>query len=166
MQVARTLSTARLALRQPQADDLSAYTAYCASDRAVHVGGPFDTPAAFNRFAAMIGHWAVRGFGRYVMEHEGRAVGHVGPLHLTDETAPELSWTIWNGADEGKGFATEAARAVVDHLLDRIGWTELLIRVAPENTGSCRIAEKLGARAGQPPAFDRYPGALTYRIAA
>lgn len=166
MQVARSLTTARLALRQPRAEDLSAYVAYCADDRAIHVGGPFDEVTAFDRFAALLGHWSLRGFGRYVMDHEGRAIGHVGPLQLTEKAAPELSWTIWDGTDEGKGFATEAARAVVGHLLDEAGWTEILIRIAPENSGSCRIAEKLGALPGQPPAFDRYPGALTYRIAA
>jgi len=40
------LETKRLILRQPVADDLPAYTAYCTSARSTFVRGPFTTTEA------------------------------------------------------------------------------------------------------------------------
>ena len=166
MTAARTLTTDRLTLRQPQAGDLPAYTAYCASDRARFVRGPFTAPEAFDKLAAMIGHWTLRGFGRYVIEHRGAPIGHVGPMQLGDTSAPELTWTLWDGAAEGHGFATEAAKRVRDHLLTDLGWPELIILVQPDNMPSRRLADRIGANLTDDPAPDWYPGCLTYRLTA
>ncbi|MCV3271783.1 GNAT family N-acetyltransferase [Roseobacter sinensis] len=166
MQAAPTLTTARLTLRMPKATDLPAYTAYCASERSRFVRGPFTAQEAFDKFAAIIGHWTLRGFGRYVMEYEGRAIGHVGPLAVVTDTPPELTWTLWDGTFEGRGFATEAAQAVKTHLFEDLGWPEMLVLVQPENIGSRRIAEKVGARKTDEDAPAWYPGCLTYRLEA
>ncbi|MFQ6547271.1 GNAT family N-acetyltransferase [Aestuariibius sp. 2305UL40-4] len=164
---AATLQTRRLTLRQPQASDLPAYAAYCASERSHFVGGPFTEARTFDRFAAMIGHWAIRGFGRYVIVHEGRPIGHVGPLAVHEgEEVPELSWTLWDAESEGHGFATEAAQAVWTHLSKDLGWSEMLVRIQPENAASIRLAEKLGAERTEEPAPDHYHGCLTYRLTA
>ncbi|MEM9477707.1 MAG: GNAT family N-acetyltransferase [Pseudomonadota bacterium] len=166
MSVARHLTTDRLILRQPETRDLAAYTAYCASDRSRFVRGPFSEAEAFDTFAAIIGHWTLRGFGRYVMEREGRAIGHVGPLALPAAEAPEFTWTLWDGAAEGQGFATEGALAVKAHLLGDLGWPQMMIRIQPDNTASCRIAERIGAVLTGAPAPAWYPGALTYQLMA
>ena len=163
---ATTLQTPRLSLRQPQASDLPAYAAYCASERSHFVGGPFTEAKTFDRFAAMIGHWTIRGFGRYVIVHEDRSIGHAGPLAVHDDEIPELSWTIWDAASEGQGFATEAAQAVWTHLSKDLGWPEMIVRIQPENTASVRLAERLGAERTDEPAPDYYPGCLTYRLTA
>lgn len=162
MIAAPTLKTARLTLRQPVAGDLPAYTAYCASERSRFVGGPFDAVKAFDKLAAMIGHWTLRGFGRYVIELEGRPIGHVGPLAMDDGHAPEMTWTLWDDAAEGQGYATEAARAVVDHLTGDLGWSAMIIRIQPDNTASRRLAERLGATLSDDPAPAWFPGAVTY----
>ena len=163
--VADTLITPRMVLRQPRADDLPVYTAYCASDRTRFVRGPFTEAQAFDKFAAMIGHWSLRGFGRWVMEFNGEPVGHAGPLQSEAGCPPELTWTLWLGAHEGKGLASEAARAAARHLLTDCGWPLLLIRIDPDNAASLRVAEKLGARPADRPAPDWYPGALTFDLA-
>jgi ribosomal-protein-alanine N-acetyltransferase len=93
-----------------------------------------------DRFFAMAGQWALRGFGRYVMTDGGAGFGHVGVMQ-TDTDAPlELTWTLWDGAREGQGYATEAARAVM------AAWRGALLiaQVAPDNAASLRVAEKLG----------------------
>lgn len=162
--VAQHIDTARLSLRKPEAGDLPAYQAYCASDRSRFVKGPFSPEQAFEKLAAMIGHWELRGFGRYVIRHQDQSVGHVGPLALSDAEAPEMTWTLWRDDVEGKGFATEAARAVSDHLIGDCGWPQMIIRVLPENTGSVRIAERLGARRTDEAAPAWYPGAITFRL--
>ncbi|MEX0308901.1 MAG: GNAT family N-acetyltransferase [Tateyamaria sp.] len=166
MTVADRLTTARLELRKPQAGDLPAYAAYCASDRTKFVGGPFAAAKAFDKFAAIAGHWILRGFGRYIMERDGAPIGHVGPMQLDATQPPEFTWTLWDGDCEGQGLATEAARRVRDHLLGELGWPEMIIHVMPDNTGSIGIAERIGAilTDNPPPAW--YEGAVVYRITA
>lgn len=143
--VADTLLTQRTVLRMPRAGDLAAYTAYCLSDRTAFTGGPFTAQAAFDKFAAMLGHWQIHGFGRWVIEFNGEPVGHVGPLQQVDAPMPELTWTLWAAGHEGKGLASEAAGAAARHLLADCGWPALAILIDPRNTASIRVAQRLGA---------------------
>ncbi|MEO0937847.1 MAG: GNAT family N-acetyltransferase [Pseudomonadota bacterium] len=160
--IAAQIITPRLTLRQPQAGDLPAYTAYCTSNRARFVGGPFDETKAFEKFCAMAGHWTMRGYGRYVMDLGGQPIGHVGPLGIND-SLPEMTWTLWDAAAEGQGFATEAAMAVWDHLHTQ-GWPEMIIRILPDNTTSIAIARRIGAIQTDEAAPAWYEGALTFRL--
>lgn len=166
MSVAAHIMTGRLHLRQPQAGDLPAYTAYCASPRSHFVRGPFTAPQAFEKFAAIIGHWTLRGYGRYIITLDGAPIGHVGPSAVDGPELPEMTWSLWSGAVEGQGYATEAAQAVCQHLLGDQGWREMIIHVLPENRGSVRIAEQIGARKSDDPAPDWYPGSVCYRLSA
>ncbi len=161
-----TLHTQRLLLRRPQAGDLPAYTAYCASERTHFVRGPFSAAEAFDKFASIIGHWTLRGFGRYVITQNGTPIGHVGPLAMEDVDPPEFTWTLWDASAEGNGFATEAALAVKKHLLSDNDWPQMIIRIMPDNSASCRIAERIGATLTDDPAPEWYPGSRTYRLFA
>ena len=163
--VAETLITPRLILRQPKAADLPAYTAYCASDRSGFVGGPYDAVKAFEKFCAMVGHWSLRGFGRYVMERGGEPIGHVGPMSLSDDV-PDLTWTLWDGSVEGQGYATEAAHATARHLLVDCKWNCLQISIVKNNSASKAVAQRIGARKADRPAPAWYPDAITYDIDA
>ena len=158
------LHTARLTLRGPMASDLPAYVAYCASERSRFVRGPYDAAQAFDKLAAMIGHWSIRGFGRYVITLDGAPIGHAGPLQCEDGTEPELTWSLWRGDMEGHGYATEAARAVWAHLSDDLGWDEIKMFILPDNHGSLRVADRIAATRTTEPAPEWYPGALTYRL--
>ena len=159
-----TLTTERLTLRQPLGSDLPAYTAYCAGPRTQFVGGPFDAVQAFDKFAAMAGHWTLRGFGRYVMEHDGTPIGHVGPMQLDATQPPELTWTLWDGAYEKRGLATEAAHRVRDHLMHDLSWPQLLIHIMPDNASSIGIAQRIGATRSAAPAHTAYEGALVFEL--
>jgi RimJ/RimL family protein N-acetyltransferase len=140
------LETARLILRRPKASDLGGYVHYCQSDRSVFVGGPFDRVRAFEKLASMIGHWDLRGFGRYVfaLKANDRPIGHVGALQLDDAVSPELSWTIWDSGDEKHGYAFEAGQAYLVHAPRAYGFPSLLARVDRENLPSRKLAERLG----------------------
>lgn len=46
----------------------------------------------------------------------------------------------------GKGYATEAAIAVLAHGLDRLGLERIIAIVMPGNVASCRVVEKAGMR--------------------
>lgn len=107
------LETERLFFRRPRRSDLPLYTRYCLSERSQYVGGPFNEVQAFEKLASMIGHWELRGFGRFVFldRETERPLGHFVALQLCLSEPPEITWTIWNEMDEGKGFATEAGVA-------------------------------------------------------
>jgi RimJ/RimL family protein N-acetyltransferase len=47
---------------------------------------------------------------------------------------------------QGRGYAVEGARATIDWAFDHLGWTEVIHTIAPENTASVRVAERLGSR--------------------
>jgi [ribosomal protein S5]-alanine N-acetyltransferase len=140
------LQTERLTFRMPNASDLIPYTSYCLSDRSGFVGGPFDSVQAFEKLAAMVGHWELRGFGRLIFTDRstGRALGHVGALHLNEGEVPEFTWTIWSGDDEGKGYATEACRAYLDHARNGLGLSAMIARIVQDNLPSRRLAERIG----------------------
>ncbi|MFI6323528.1 GNAT family N-acetyltransferase [Nonomuraea sp. NPDC050556] len=55
----------------------------------------------------------------------------------------------------GKGYATEAARAVVEHALGPLGLSEVLAEVDAGNTASVAVVERLGMTA-----FESVPGLL------
>lgn len=162
------LQTERLVFRKPDASDLTPYTSYCQSDRTRFVGGPFDGVQAFEKLAAMIGHWELRGFGRLVVVHRttGRALGHVGAMQLSTDELPELTWTLWAGEDEGKGYATEACEAYRDHARNELGVSTVIARIMQDNLPSRRLAERLGGVLNvnaQPPKW--MANAVTYDFA-
>lgn len=167
MTPANSLITERLKLRKPKGSDLDAYVTYCTSERIKFAGGPFNPSDAFEKLATMIGHWDIRGFGRYVIELDGRPIGHVGPLAIDDADKPELTWSLWEDAVEGHGYASEASLACAKHLLQYCGWTCLLILILPDNVRSIRVAERMGARilaGAEAPGW--YPEAVTYHLTA
>ena len=113
----------------------------------------------------MIGHWEIRGFGRFVFidSSTGHPIGHVGALQLDANGTPELTWTIWSGNDEGQGFAFEASRFYQLHAARVLGFSSMLARINPGNQASIKLAQKLGgcenSLAPPPPWF---PDAITF----
>ncbi|EFG64211.1 GNAT family N-acetyltransferase [Streptomyces sp. SPB074] len=57
----------------------------------------------------------------------------------------EIGWTLHPGA-EGRGYATEAARALARLAFTTLGAHRLYARVDEENTASRRLCERLGMR--------------------
>lgn len=142
-----TLETERLVLRQPQADDWEPAVAFMTSPRAEFVGGSSDRFEMWAVFAHMVGHWVLRGYGMFVIEDRatGRAMGMAGPLYPVGWAEPEIGWSLWSGADEGRGYAREAALASRDHAYRSLGWKTAISYIDPRNTRSIRLAERLGA---------------------
>ena len=163
----KTITSDRLRLVLPEAGHLAAYTAYCGSERSAFVGGPYDPVKAFEKFSAMAGHWTLRGFGRYVitLRSTGQAIGHVGALQLDSADLSEMTWTLWDGACEGQGYATEAALAYLQHAAKDLPVDRMLIRIDRDNRRSRALAERIGGALDQtavPPTW--MPKAVTYRL--
>lgn len=101
-------------------------------------------------FARMVGHLpeleAERGYGVWAVVASDHLVGQCG-LAPVEGTGPGVE-LVYHFATEawGKGFATEAARAVLSYAFGTIGLERVVALVMPENVASCRVAEKAGMR--------------------
>ena len=96
---------------------------------------------------AGIGHWALRGYGMWMIEHRatGTAAGRVGMILNDGWDEPELGWHIYDGF-EGKGYAYQAALAARDHAARHFGLDGVISYIDATNTRSLHLAERLGAR--------------------
>lgn len=141
-----TISTPRLTLRPIEARDFAGFADFYASDRSKFVGGPATAEQSWRMLATELGHWALRGFGRWAVEETetGKLAGIIGPWAPEGWPEPELGWDLMNGF-EGKGYATEAALAAREYAYDTLGWTTAISLVAPANAGSRNVAKRMGA---------------------
>ena len=107
--------------------------------------GPVDPPQAWRDMAFLAGHWALKGYGHWVLEtlDTGECVGRAGLLRPEGWPDLEVGWTIarehW-----GKGYAPEAARAACAWGHEQLGVDHILSLIHPDNAQSIRVAEKLG----------------------
>lgn len=140
-----TVVTDRLTLRAHQERDLQAIVDFYASDRSRMVGGPRNATGCWRTMIGYIGHWAIRGYGFWAVENRaGETVGSVGFIYPPIWDEPELGWHLYNG-HEGKGYATEAARAARRFGADHLGLDGVMSYIAPDNHRSILVAERLGA---------------------
>ncbi|MFD0978866.1 GNAT family N-acetyltransferase [Tropicimonas aquimaris] len=143
-----TLETERLVLRLPRVADYPDFEAFMHSDRSRFVGGPqTDRWQSWRAFAHLTSMWLLRGYGIFAMERRdtGAVIGSVGPWEPITWPERELSWSIWSAADEGRGYVTEAMRAVHAWVFDGLGWDTCVSYVDPENHRSAAVAQRLGA---------------------
>lgn len=142
-----TLTTERLTLRALRLSDFDTFAAFYAAERSRFVGGPLTREMAWRALAGELGHWALLGYGRWAVEESatGGLAGVIGLWNPEGWPEPEIGWDLMNGF-EGRGYATEAARAARRHAYGTLGWTTAISLVADGNAGSARVAERLGAR--------------------
>ncbi|GGH37085.1 Protein N-acetyltransferase, RimJ/RimL family [Cribrihabitans marinus] len=140
------IATDRLVLRGPLESDFAAHAAFYTSPRSHLVGGPADRFQAWRIFLSGLGHWALRGYGMWMVTERdgGQPVGRVGFINGLDWDEPELGWHLYDGY-EGKGYAYEAACAARDHGARHFGIAAPISYIVPENARSLALAERLGA---------------------
>jgi RimJ/RimL family protein N-acetyltransferase len=141
------LETDRLVLREPRAPDFEPFAVSAADAEArVYIGGPIDRREAWRRFLSLGGGWVVNGVGWWVVEQRERGVvvGSVGIFRREGDPVLELGCAMhrpyW-----GFGYATEAAKAALDHAMASLG-DRVIAYVAVENVASHALATKLGMR--------------------
>ncbi len=141
------IQTEDLLLRGYDEADFEAFATFGASPRACFVGGPHDRWDSWRAFMAAIGHWALRGYGMWMIEHRasGAVAGRVGLILNDGWDEPELGWHIYDGF-EGRGYACQAARAARDHAARHMGLDGVISYIDASNTRSLRLAQRLGAR--------------------
>lgn len=141
-----TLTTDRLILRAPEPQDVPAFAAFYASEAASFVGGPMTEAETWRYLCQVLGHWSMRGYGRWMVTLRGNdtAIGLVGLHNPLDWPEAEVGWFIWSGT--GQGYATEAGIAARAHAYDTLGWTTIVSMIADGNDASVRVAKAMGAR--------------------
>ncbi len=144
------LETERLLLRQFEERDLDAYAEMLADPqfmRFLGKGGTRDRQETWRHIAFLRGHWQLRGFGMFAIEHRasGELLGHTGLLNPDGWPGVELGWAL-RPDSWGHGFATEAAGAALDWAFEELGLPEIISMMYLENQASVRVAERLGLR--------------------
>jgi [ribosomal protein S5]-alanine N-acetyltransferase len=108
-------------------------------------GGVWSAERTAQVIARMRGLDAEQGFGFYpvVVKGLGTIIGHCGLGHLEQtpeiEVAYVLDSTYW-----GRGYATEAARAIVAHAFARLNISRLVAVAFPENARSFSVMRAIG----------------------
>ena len=108
---------------------------------------PFDRDGCTEWLANVRESYDSHGYGRFAVElrETGQVIGDCGlfPGCIGDWRFVDLGW-ILHADHHGKGYATEAARAIVDHAFGTLGLDELIAHMADEHVASRRVAERLG----------------------
>ncbi len=141
------IETARLRLRAPRIEDFEVQAAFMASPRSRFVGGPMPRALAWRAFCHLTGHWVHRGYGMFVVADRAgdRAIGMAGPWFPEGWPEPEIGWSLWDPAAEGRGLAFEAAAAARSFARESLGWTTAISLILAGNTRSEALAARLGA---------------------
>ena len=141
-----TIPTDRLPLRAPRPEDVPAFAAFYASDAAQFVGGPMTEAETWRYLCQVIGHWSMRGYGRWIvtLRDDDAPIGLVGLHNPLDWPEADAGWYIWSGT--GKGYAVEAGKAARAHAYDTLGWTTVVSMIATGNDASIGAAKSMGAQ--------------------
>ena len=147
------IDTARLQLRGHRRADLADSAALWGDPQVTrYIGGrPFTEEEVWSRLLRHVGHWALLGYGYWVVCEigSGRFVGEVGfaNLHRDLEPAfgdrPEAGWVLSPSA-HGRGYATEAVRAILAWAATALPGQQTVCLIDPDNSASIRVAEKCG----------------------
>jgi RimJ/RimL family protein N-acetyltransferase len=162
-----TLQTDRLMLRMLGESNFDAYAEMCADPevmRYIGDGQPLGREMAWRNMAMMVGHWSLRGYGLLAAEERpsGILVGRIGFWNPEGWPGFELGWML-RRSFWGRGYATEGARAALQHAFTDLGQPHVISLIHPENVASIRVAERLGERlVGPVEVMGKH--ALVYRI--
>jgi RimJ/RimL family protein N-acetyltransferase len=103
------------------------------------------------RMLRHIGHWTLLGFGYWVVEEKltGAFLGEAGiaefyrVIQPSIVGVPEVGW-VFSSSAHGKGYAYEAAQAILAWGERHFGSPRSVCLIDPQNTPSLRLAAKLG----------------------
>lgn len=144
------IRTERLLLRDWRDEDLEPFAALNAHPEVMrYFPAPLTRAQSDARAARIRRELAERGFGLWAVESPGEApfLGFVGlsvpsfdaPFTPCIEIGWGLAWRFW-----GKGYASEAARGVLEHAFGELGLREVVSFTAADNQPSRRVMERVG----------------------
>jgi RimJ/RimL family protein N-acetyltransferase len=143
-------STPRLRLReQTEADHLAANEYESDAEVVRYQSHPVRTPAeslAYIRRVIAEQAETPRRLYDLAIELDGRMVGRVGLSIARSDDGEAALWYVLRRDLWGRGFAVEAARALLDFGFRELALHRVFVDTDPRNAGSIRVAEKLGMR--------------------
>jgi RimJ/RimL family protein N-acetyltransferase len=142
--IPNALQTARLILRPPRREDAKAVAALANDIRIAQntllIPYPYGLSDAHEWLRAINGN---EGDATYLATLGGSVI--IGACGVTVRTTGKLELGYWIGTHFwGQGYATEAARAVIDHAFSALGCEELYSGARISNPASRRVLEKCG----------------------
>lgn len=142
------IETARLVLRQYTFDDIPAMEAVLGDPVAMQwYPAPFDREGVRDWIRRSLDRYQHDGHGLWamVLKSSGEVIGDCGCSIQEVENKNEIEIGYHVRRDLwGNGYATEAARACMEHAFNRLGATRVISMIRPENINSRRVAEKNG----------------------
>ncbi|MFC7494652.1 MULTISPECIES: GNAT family N-acetyltransferase [unclassified Nocardioides] len=149
---AKEMRTERLRLTRPMATDSAGVFAILGDPRTVEHNPSDrlqDRGDAADLVARWIRHWDEHGFGYWCVRESGsdRIIGYAGAKRMLIHERPVLN-LVYRFVPEvwGRGFASEAATAVVSRSQDEMPAETIVARVRPANRSSQNVALKAGLR--------------------
>jgi RimJ/RimL family protein N-acetyltransferase len=150
---APALETQRLRLRELEPSDLDALHALWCEPKVYEfiAGKPALREDSWGGILRFNGHWKLLGYGFWAVEEKtsGKLIGQMGfadfkrDIMPSLEGIPELGWVLTASA-RGRGYATEALTEIIAWGDKNLAQKKTACIIAPENTASIRVAEKIG----------------------
>lgn len=146
--VPENIKTKRLNLRQFINEDWLDIHQYYSDKEATKFtfGRSLSEGESWRAMASMMGHWQLRGYGPYALEDKvsKKIIGIAGFWYPNDWPEPEIKWALirqyW-----GKGYASEAARAIQETALKYIPEIPLISFIHSDNSASIKLALNINA---------------------
>jgi RimJ/RimL family protein N-acetyltransferase len=169
------IETARLRLRGHRDEDLTECVAMWSDPQVTKfISGRASTEQqTWTRLLSYLGHWALMGFGYWVVEEKSSDdfVGEVGfanfkraaPSSIKDE--PELGFALASRF-HGKGYATEAVSAALGWADAYVPHPRTICLVDPRNLASLSVATKCGYDVVERSVYNEQPVLVLSRNAA
>ena len=142
--------TERLFVRHFHPDDLADFAALCADPlvmRFVGDGQTLPRSEVARWIQVCQDKYATRGYGTSAVFEKatGSFVGYCGVVRAPGNAFDELIY-VYHQAAWGKGYATEAGRAMIDSVFGRSTLDYIYATIHPDNAASIHVITKLGFR--------------------
>ncbi|MFH8403883.1 GNAT family N-acetyltransferase [Streptomyces sp. NPDC018019] len=139
------ITTERLRLRPLTGADTEWWVRLHADTEVSRFVGRYTHEQAAARLDDIQQQWAERGHGLCAVElrSTGETIGRSGLNWWEQFDETEIGWTFAR-AHWGRGYATEAARAVLDWGFGTLELRQITAMVHPDNTASSSVARRLG----------------------
>lgn len=145
------LETERLLLRGWRVEDFEPLAAIHNDPEVMRfLGGVQERGDAWRSLASLVGHWTLRGYGKWAVERksDGAMMGRVGLINPEGWPALEVGWTLgkqyW-----GQGYASEAATAALNYGFLTQPVDRLVSCIDLDNVASQKVAQRVGETRGE-----------------
>lgn len=157
-----TLTTERLFIRHFRILDIEPMYQVFSDADVMHYGNGVQTKEWVQNwlYTCLEQYYPIWGFGPYAVTERFNlnVLGYCGLFFFSNvngkpeiEIGYRLAKSAW-----GKGYATEAARAVSNFAFTQLGIKRLIAMIDPSNVASIRVAEKIGMHYEKDVMFDGY----------